>query len=305
MSDRRFALLLEILELAEPQIAGRSLRRNLGSGADDLVRSGILTPVAPEAPLPDPRWHDSDDLAFESGWDAPLVGQAGEGAAADVSAYRISFARLLNMLRRTLDLVAARGPTGLLADHAWDLGDLSISRGRKAPILFARRLHIASTVEQLRAVLQLRAGRPGGMILTSTASPLSVAEWPAAHQVVPLVKLLSPIGRTLGLDARLLRDIYAGRCIDSANIGPVYLAPDGRVLRIRDSEYLFKGEVQIGIIRQLVKGFARDQRLRTTEVLTKAGSQADTLAKAFSGYPDWERLKAHIKQQRGLCWLEP
>ena len=187
MSDRRFALLLEVLELAEPQITSRSLRRNLGSGADDLIRSGILTTVAPEAPLPDPRWHDSDDLAFESGWDAPLVGQAVEGAAADVSAYRISFARLLDMLSRALDLVAPRGPTELLADHVWDLGDLSISRSWKAPILFARRLHIASTVEQLRAVLQHRAGRPGGMILTSTVSPLSVAEWPAAHQVVPLV----------------------------------------------------------------------------------------------------------------------
>ena len=305
MSDRRFALLLEVLELAEPQITGRSLRRNLGSGADDLVRSGILTPVAPEAPLPDPRWHDSDDLAFESGWDAPLVGQAGEGAAADVGAYRISFARLLDMLSRALDLVAARGPTELLADHAWDLGDLSISRSRKAPILFARRLHIASTVEQLRAVLQHRAGRPGGMILTSTASPLSVAEWPAAHQVVPLVKILSPVGQTFGLDVRLLKNIYAGHGLDGSSIGPVYLAPDGRVLRIRDSEYLFKGEVQIGIVRQLVKGFAHDQRLRTKEVLENAGSQADTLAKAFRGYPDWKRLKTHIKQQRGLCWLEP
>jgi hypothetical protein len=305
MSDRRFALLLEVLELAEPQITGRSLRRNLGAGADALIRSGILTPVAPETPLPDPRWHDSNDLACESGWDAPPVGQAGEAVAADVGAYRICFARLLDMLSRALDLVAPRGPTELLADHAWDLGDLWVSRSRKAPILFARRLHIASTVEQLRAVLQHRAGRSGGMILTSTASPLSVAEWPAAHQVVPLVKLLSPIGRTLGLDARLLRDIYAGRCIDSANIGPVYLAPDGRVLRIGDSKYLFKGEVQIEIIRQLVKGFTRDERLRTKEVLENAGSQADTLAKAFRGYPGWKRLKVHIKQQRGFCWLEP
>ncbi len=129
MSDQQFELLLQVLELAEPRITGRSLRRNLGSGADDLIRSGILTPVAPEAPLPDPRWHDSDDLAFESGWDAPLlVGQASKGAAADVGAYRISFARLLDMLSRALDLVAAQGATELLADHAWDLGDLWISR---------------------------------------------------------------------------------------------------------------------------------------------------------------------------------
>jgi hypothetical protein len=305
MSDRQFALLLEILELAEPQITGRSMRRNLGSGADDLICSGILTPVAPEAPLPDPRWHDSDDLACESGWDAPLLGQVCEVAATDVGAYRICFARLLEMLSRALDVVAPRGPTELLAEHAWDLGDLWISRSRKAPILFARRLHIASTVEQLRAVLQHHAGRPGGMILTTTASPLSVAEWPAAHQVVPLVKLLSPVGQTLGLDGRLLRDIYAGRGLDGANIGPVHLSPDGCVLRIRDSEFLFKGQVQIGIIRELVKGFADDKRLRTKEALEKAGSQADTLAKAFRGYPDWKRLRAHIKQQRGLCWLEP
>ena len=266
--------------------------------------AGILTPVAPEAPLPDPRWHDSDDLASESGWDAPLVGQAVEGAAADVGTYRISFARLLGMLSRALDVVAPRGPTELLAEHAWDLGDLWISRSRKAPLLFARRLHIASTVEQLRAVLQHRAGRPAGMVLTSTASPLSVGKWPAAHQVVPLAKLLSPVGQMFGLDAQLLKNIYAGRCLDDSSIGPVHLSPDGCFLRIRDSEFLFKGQVQIGIIRELVKGFTDDKRLRTKEVLEKAGSQADTLAKAFRGYPDWKRLRAHIKQQRGLCWLE-
>jgi hypothetical protein len=305
MSDRQFALLLDVLELSEPQITGRSLRRNLGLGADDLIRSGILTPVAPAAPLPDPRWHDSDDLAFEGGWDAPLVGQAGEGAAVDLGAYRICFARLLNMLGRALDLLAPRGPTELLAEHAWDLGDLSISRSRKAPVLFARRLHMPSIVEQLRAVLQHRAGRPGGIILTSSTSPLSVAEWPSVHQVAPLVKLVSPVGETFALDVRLLKNIYVGRCLDASSISPVYLAPDGRVLRIRDSEYLFKGEVQIAIIHQLVKAFPCDERLRTKEVLEKAGSQADTLAKAFSGYPDWERLNAHIKRQHGFCWLEP
>ena len=109
--------------------------------------------------------------------------------------------------------------------------------------------------------------------------------------MVPLVKLVSPVGQTFGLDVQLLKNIYAGHSLDASSIGPVYLAPDGRVL--------------IEIIRQLVKGFTRDERLRTKEVLEKAGSQADTLAKAFRGYPDWERLKAHIKQQRGVCWLEP
>jgi hypothetical protein len=49
-------------------------------------------------------------------------------AAADVGAYRICFARLLEMLSRALDVVAPRGPTELLAERAWDLGDLWISR---------------------------------------------------------------------------------------------------------------------------------------------------------------------------------
>jgi hypothetical protein len=108
-----------------------------------------------------------------------------------------------------------------------------------------------------------------------------------------------------GGDCGILKNIYAGRGLDGSSIGSVQLAPDGRVLRIRDSDYLLKGEVQLAIIRQLVKAFAHDKRLRTKEVLENAGSRADTLGKAFRGYPDWERLKAHIKQQRGFCWLEP
>ena len=60
------------------------------------------------------------------------------------------------------------------------------------------------------------------VILTTTASPLSVAEWPAAYQVVvPLVKLLSPVGQTFGLDVRLLKNIYAGHSLDASSISPM------------------------------------------------------------------------------------
>ena len=192
------------------------------------------------------------------------------------------------MLRGALDLVAVRGATELLAGHAWDLGDLSISRSRKAPILFARRLHIASTVEQLRAVLQHRAGRPGGMILTTTASPLSVAEWPAAHQVVPLVKLLSPVGQTFGLDVRLLKNIYAGHSLDASSIGPVYLAPDGRVLRIRDSEYLSKARCRSGSSASWSKA------LRTTN-----GCARKRFSRTLARRPTpWQRPSAAIQTGR-------
>jgi hypothetical protein len=52
----------------------------------------------------------------------------------------------LGRLSASLALTNASHPTVIVPDHAWDIGDLWITRQRKIPVLFARRLHLNASL---------------------------------------------------------------------------------------------------------------------------------------------------------------
>jgi hypothetical protein len=82
------------------------------------------------------------------------------------------------------------------------------------------------------------------------------------------------------------------------------LSPDGVTLTIHGDVLHIRGEVQQSIVKQLVDAFRLGKRLRAADVLSKAGSSADTLAKAFKGSPNWPTLRRHLRLEQGFCWFE-
>jgi hypothetical protein len=86
--------------------------------------------------------------------------------------FRINLPLWFGRLSACLDLTNASRPTEIVPDHAWDIGDLWITRQRKTPVLFVRRLDLSATFEALRVALAKRAGRSGGLILTSSRNLL-------------------------------------------------------------------------------------------------------------------------------------
>lgn len=87
--------------------------------------------------------------------------------------------------------------------------------------------------------------------------------------------------------------------------GPRYhLSEDSAVLTLGREVLSFRGEIQQSILRQLVDAFHAGRRLRTAEVLAHAGSNEDTLKKAFRGNPSWPKLKRVLRWENGFCWIE-
>jgi hypothetical protein len=84
----------------------------------------------------------------------------------------------------------------------------------------------------------------------------------------------------------------------------LHLSADDDILTIGSEKLILTGEIQQSILRQLVDAFPSGERLKTKAVLEKAGSNADSIAKAFHGSPNWKHLKRVIQQKQGYCWLE-
>jgi hypothetical protein len=84
----------------------------------------------------------------------------------------------------------------------------------------------------------------------------------------------------------------------------VHLSDDNRILTIFEKRMVIGGRIQQSIIRQLVDAQPTGEWLRSQTVLHKAGSQADSIAKAFAGSPHWPMIRKVLRQQGGQCWLD-
>jgi hypothetical protein len=80
--------------------------------------------------------------------------------------FRLNLPWWFRRLVAHLALCNATQPTEIVPNHAWDIGDLWITRQRKIPVLFARRLNRDAQFAALQAALAKRRGRCGGLIIT-------------------------------------------------------------------------------------------------------------------------------------------
>jgi hypothetical protein len=85
---------------------------------------------------------------------------------------------------------------------------------------------------------------------------------------------------------------------------PLHLSDDNATLTFLGKRLIFRGEKQQQILRQLFDAYKSGPPLRTTRVLEKAQSKADSLHKAFNNSPHWSVLQRIIKQEQGYCWFE-
>ncbi|MDS4011699.1 MAG: hypothetical protein RKK15_09890 [Defluviicoccus sp.] len=304
-------LLLALLEQRQPAIAGSVLAdldpdirlqlRGSGCLQRTSVRQSIQVVDEAGAATVDLQWLDAHQRygLFDAadGWVIP--------DPEEITLYRLDTAWWLAWLTAELDLVNAGRPIELVADHAWDLGDFRVSRKRVVPLLFARRLRAPDVRAQLATALARRAGRSGGVMLTSTRRVIETLKLPGAHCLMPVAESLTADAARFRLDAALIQGLYLGQPPDATPMPVLDLSPDGMTLTIHGDVLHFRGAVQRAIVKQLVEAHRSGKRLRTSAVLAKAGSSADSLVKAFSGSPHWPTLSRHLRQEQGCCWFEP
>jgi len=216
------------------------------------------------------------------------------------AAFRVNLPWWLRRLVTCLDLSNATQPTEIVLDHAWEIGDLWITRQRKVPMVFARRLHLNATLEALQEALAKRRGRGGGLILTSSQTSLRTFIDDPPYQVMSIFDVLTNDAENFAIDRGLLTSAYVAAKKDRVVTEPLDLSLDGRRLVINGNVTIdFKTDIHIMIIQQLVNGYRAGKRFRASELLKEAKSGVTTLRRAF-GAKKWALLEPHVKSHDGL-----
>jgi hypothetical protein len=305
ISRRDGTLLLRLLEQQQPVITHDLL---MGLAGGDLISSGALKSDGFLRSVI--TMEDDGPRAVDLEWlpDLKAYGYFSLDGyilpdPKDLHSYTLDLGWWLKWLASELALVDAGVPFELVKGEAWDLGNCWVTRQSKVPILFARRLKHQSIAKKLMEALTNRAGRSGGLILTSSRHSPELAEWPHRFRVTPLVDLLSHDPKWFRLDREVIDGMFSPLSA-ARSTERVSLSADLRTLQINGQMWTFRGEIQKNIIHRLVEAFGKRERLRTSDVLRKAGSQTPDLAKAFKNNPSWPQLSRYIKSQHGFCWIE-
>jgi hypothetical protein len=224
--------------------------------------------------------------------------------AAALQIFRLRIEWWLAWVAEELGLVNAGRPYELVGRHAWDIGDLWVTPRSKVPIIFGLRLKKAATESALRSALQSRAGRKGGVILTSTRQ-VAAPEWPLDFQHRCIHDLLSSEQQSFRIEIELLKGLYDGSAFQpEPNSTPLHLSPDGNVLRIYDEIIHFHSDKMKTVVRELVNAHGAQKRLRNTELREKAKIESPNFGKAFHNSPSWAAFSKHLRRKNGFCWLE-
>ena len=144
------------------------------------------------------------------------------------------------------------------------------------------------------------AGRGGGLILTSSRSPLQSSIDDPPYQVVSISDVLTNDVDQFAIDRALAMSPYVPAAMGRGVTAPIYLSPDGRTLVINGAITVdFKSKRHIAIIRRLVAGHDEGRRFRASELLDEARSGVTTLRRAF-GAKKWSHLEPYLKSKDGL-----
>ena len=302
-------LLLNAVETPEASISGAVLDDFHASESIVLKETGLLKSHGHEEVSVSGA--DHDDAPVTLSWSAEDGGLGYFSPTAGwinvpedrIARFRVDFPVLLTRLMVQADVSSRSGPTPLIPDLLWEIGDVRLGRRRqRVPIWFVRRLHERSVWRQIKDMAKARPITGLRVVLTSTPSNRLPDEAISGHL---LVGIRDVIDFASGLAVH--SDILAARLDGSHQPGvqeAVYLSPDGRKLVINGTITIyFKTDKQIKIIGQLVAGFQEGKRFSVQELLTEAGSGATGLRRAF-GAKKWDILKHHLKSSNGLWGFE-
>lgn len=312
LSHAAVDLLLTIIETPSMAISGAALDGcHAGAGAE-LVAVGALEadgfePVAVSQA-------DHDDAVVKLVWDgnarrheyfSPTAGMVAVEDHA-LRRLRVRSSWLLDWLARELGIAGAVRPVELVPNHLWDLGDVWLgerkSEQRRTAIYVGRRFGEPGTMLRKRTALESRAGRPPGIILTS--SPARAAEDFAGvvtPPVLPIIQCAKAGAAQFHLDVSIISTAAHGlRSMRPRS--PVQVDAEFRVVRVGDREFRFRGDKQRQVVEYLYGAWERGEgRVSVALMITDLDFPETTrLRDLFKGHRDWKDL---IGYEDGACWL--
>jgi len=303
-------LLLQIMEMPRPVVTAAAIDALGPHRATPLIKAGLLKPDGHERTSV--SMSDHDDAPVALAWSADHGGYgyfsptAGWTSVSDdeIARYAVDLPVFFTSLMRNADVSSRGGPTPLLPELLWEIGDVRLGRRpQRIPVWFARRLHESSVRQQLQEAAKARPSSGLRILLTSTASRRLPAELLVGHLTVAVEDVID-----FGNGPAIRPDILAARLAGPATPAIdtwLFLSPDGRRLVINgDVTFNFDSAIHIKIIKALVEATKRGERCRAREVLDRAGSSTTTFQQAF-GPKLWAQLKPYLISESGRWAILP
>ena len=233
-------ILLDIAEQTHAQIAGAALQRVCGPAALELVRTGALIRTAEAALLAPLTAWDSDDNAFEYGYEEGGVELTGGRVrvvqpAHDPHVYRLNLGWMLRSAATALGIRRAAPPTETIADTLWRLGMAAVG-DRDCIFFLARRLYqgdaVVKVLAEISALLHLEP-----LIVLTTARRHPGVPVPPGIRFVSLHDCAQLDGGSISLDGSLIAEVARSAFSTAVIATEFWHSPTYDVVRLRGVEF--------------------------------------------------------------------
>lgn len=310
ISHRAAELLLTIMDLPTMAVSAIALDDYHSEAGAELMALGALESDGFEPVVVSQA--DHDDAMVSAIWDgdaggygtfSPAVGMVPIDNRA-IGRYRLCSSWVVGWIAAEVGLSSGARPVELVPDRVWDLGDVWLgerkSEKRRTAIYLARRLGEPGTLARLRGALRSRAGRPPGVILSSSPAAMTEDATTTAP-IMPILRCASAGAPGFRLDAAVIRAAVHGARPSSSDL-PVRVDAECRVVRVGTREFQFRGDKQRQVIRYLHDAWDRgEERVNTALMFSDLEFPETTrLRDLFKGHVDWKDL---IGIEAGTCWI--
>jgi len=253
--------LLEIAEQAHPQIAGAALQRASGAAMHGLGQAGALVRTAEVALLAPLSSSDSDDDAFDHGYESGGVELTNARvrvvrSAHDPHVYQLDMGWLLRSATAALGVRRAAPPTETIPDTLWRLG--VAGAGDRDPTFFlARRLHQGDGLVRVLTELSAILRREPLIVMTTSPGPPGVSV-PAGIRFVSLHECAWLDDRSISLDHALIEEVARSAFSTAVVAGEFWHSPTYDVVRLRGVEFRL-GPIRREVVRKLHEASRTDR----------------------------------------------
>lgn len=295
-----------MIETPDAVISGSVLDGYYGRVAPALKAAGILQPKDHSRAAVSLVDHEDEPVNLTwspehrtYGYFSPTAGWVSVPGD-QLATYRVNFSKLIGHVVERLDLPPRAGAVELVPDLLWEVGDARLpGRSKRTSVWIGRRLGDPAIWKRFLDTARMRPAPGLRIVLTLTPVERLPAEVHHGHTLIAVRDVADHNGLAV------VPDLLAARVATGSQLNDdlITMAADGASVTVRGARYAFSGSKQRAIIRQLYDAWkSGNPELLTAEVLESAGysTSVNTLAKAFSGRPEWREF---LNEEHGRCWM--
>jgi hypothetical protein len=282
--------LLEIAEQTHAQIAGAALERACGPAALELVRAGALIRTAESALLAPVAAWDSDDDAFEYGYEEAGIDLTdGRVRVAqpthDPYVYRLDLNWMLQSAATALGISRTAPLTESIPDALWRLG-VAVAGDRDCIFFLARRLYEGDTLVKVMTELSALLQREPLIVLTTARRHQGVPV-PSGIRLVSLHDCAQLHGGSISLDRSLIAEVARSAFSTALIATEFWHSPTYDVVRLRGVEFRL-GPIRSEVVQKLHEASKTNRPWVSGKRLLGSGKRMVDTFKSLK--PSWRLL---------------